>query len=26
MDFMKRIEARDWLIAVGAFFAGAFIF
>jgi hypothetical protein len=26
MDFMRRIEARDWIIAVGAFVMGAWIF
>ena len=26
MDFIRRIEARDWIIAVGAFIAGAWIF
>jgi hypothetical protein len=26
MDFMSRIQPRDWMIAVGAFIAGAFIF
>jgi hypothetical protein len=26
MEFMKRIEARDWMIALGAFLAGAWIF
>jgi hypothetical protein len=26
MDFLKRIEARDWIIAVTAFIAGAWIF
>jgi len=26
MNFMSRIEARDWLIAVGAFVMGAWIF
>jgi len=26
MNFISRIEARDWMIAVGAFIAGAFIF
>jgi hypothetical protein len=26
MDFIRAIEARDWVIAAVAFFAGAFIF
>jgi len=26
MDFLRRIEARDWVIAIGAFIAGAWIF
>jgi hypothetical protein len=26
MDFFRNIEPRDWMIAIGAFFAGAFIF
>jgi hypothetical protein len=26
MDFMSRIQPRDWMIAIGAFIAGAFIF
>jgi hypothetical protein len=26
MDFLKRIEARDWMIAVVAFIGGAWIF
>jgi hypothetical protein len=26
MDFLRRIEARDWIIAVSAFIAGAWIF
>jgi len=26
MDFLRRIEARDWIIAVTAFIAGAWIF
>jgi len=26
MDFIRAIQPRDWMIAVGAFIAGAFIF
>jgi hypothetical protein len=26
MDFIRKIEARDWIIAVSAFIAGAWIF
>jgi hypothetical protein len=26
MDFIRKLEARDWIIAVGAFIAGAWIF
>jgi len=26
MDFIRKIEARDWIIAVTAFIAGAWIF
>jgi len=26
MDMIRRLEPRDWLIAVAAFVAGAFIF
>jgi len=26
MDFIRAIEAKDWIIAVVAFVAGAFIF
>jgi hypothetical protein len=26
MDFIRRIETRDWIIAVSAFIAGAWIF
>jgi hypothetical protein len=26
MDFIRKLEARDWIIAVGAFMAGAWIF
>jgi len=26
MDFIRRLETRDWVIAVGAFMAGAWIF
>jgi hypothetical protein len=26
MNFISRIEARDWMIAVGAFIMGAWIF
>jgi len=26
MDFIRSMQGRDWLIAVGAFVAGAFIF
>jgi hypothetical protein len=26
MNFMSRIEGRDWIIAVGAFIMGAWIF
>jgi len=26
MNFISRIEARDWIVAVGAFVMGAWIF
>jgi len=26
MDFIRKIEMRDWVVAVGAFIAGAWIF
>jgi hypothetical protein len=26
MDFVKRMQAKDWMIAAVAFFAGAIIF
>jgi hypothetical protein len=26
MDFIRKLEARDWVIAIGAFIAGAWIF
>jgi hypothetical protein len=26
MNFLRTLEARDWIIAVGAFIAGAWIF
>jgi hypothetical protein len=26
MDFIRKLEMRDWVIAVGAFMAGAWIF
>ena len=26
MDFIRKIEVRDWAIAIGAFLAGAWIF
>jgi len=26
MDFIRKIEMRDWVVAIGAFIAGAWIF
>jgi hypothetical protein len=26
MEFIRKLEARDWVIAIGAFIAGAWIF
>jgi hypothetical protein len=26
MDFIRKIETRDWVVAIGAFIAGAWIF